>query len=155
MTPAEKAELRRTLLAANPWLEADDVGPRSVDAGVCDRCASAPRLIETCGPSAFTAVCRPCLVELGDEAWCDGHRAHGAAVREWESRLPRWWGEVTVLWWVATGELTLDPRFAAHVDAVLRQPGTKDGRVDESVGGDPELAGAVDVLLAVVDEQHG
>jgi hypothetical protein len=104
----DRAGLRRTLTTAHPWLAATEVGPRAVDAGECDRCGAAPRLLPTCGPVAWTALCRDCALVVGDDGWCDGHAGDGAAARRWAAGLPPVWATVTRLWWVATGEVSAD-----------------------------------------------
>lgn len=103
----DRAALRRALVAAEPWLAADEVGPRAVDAGPCDRCGRRPRLLPTCGPGGFTALCRDCAEALGDDAWCEGHLDEGRRARSWARRLPDRWPDAVVLWWVATGEVRL------------------------------------------------
>lgn len=103
-----RAELRAALLDAAPWLAATEVGPRSVTAGACDRCGTDPRLLPTCGPSAFEALCRGCAEQEGDHGWCAGHEEEGRAARAWASALPERWQDAVVLWWVATGEIRTD-----------------------------------------------
>lgn len=105
MHKARRAELRRALLAVAPWISADDVGPRAVDAGTCDRCESLPRLLPSCGPDAPGAICRRCAEELGTVAWCDGHRAEATAALDWASHLPDDWAATVTAWWIATGEV--------------------------------------------------
>jgi hypothetical protein len=109
MSTLDRAALRRALIGAAPWLTATEVGPRAVDAGNCDRCGRAPRLLPTCGPSGADAVCRDCARALGDGGWCDGHLEEGRAARRWASQLPDRWADAVTLWWVATGELKPDP----------------------------------------------
>lgn len=109
MTRLDRPGLRRALLDAYPWLEATDRGPRAVVAGECGRCGRRPRLLPTCGPVAHAALCRRCATELGDEAWCGGHREHGRRLRDWAAGLPDEWPDVVRAWWVATGEVRLDP----------------------------------------------
>lgn len=106
--PIDRAALRQALLGAEPWLSATELGPQAVAAGACDRCGDAPRLLPTCGPTRFEALCRDCAQAEGDDAWCDGHREAGRAARAWAARLPERWADAVVLWWVATGELRLD-----------------------------------------------
>jgi hypothetical protein len=101
----DRPALRRALLEAAPWLDATDVGPRAVDAGPCDRCGTAPRVVPTCGPAGADAVCRDCALDLGDDGWCDGHRRQGVAARRWATALPDTWADAVTLWWFATGEL--------------------------------------------------
>jgi hypothetical protein len=109
MDRAERQELRSALLEAAPWLAATDVGPQAVDAGRCDACDEYPRLLPTCGPDGAGAVCRGCAVELGTDAWCEGHRAEGAAALAWAAALPERWAELVIAWWVATGEIRAAP----------------------------------------------
>lgn len=106
--PSDRAGLRRALLTSYPWLGATDVGPRAVQAGECDRCGERPRLLPTCGPVPFEALCRPCAAELGSDAWCEGHADEGRAALAWAARLPDEWPVVVRLWWAATGELRLE-----------------------------------------------
>ncbi len=106
--------MRAQLRELAPWLDATDVGPRAVDAGTCDRCGQRPRLLPTCGPAGWPALCRPCAAEVGDDGWCDGHLDEGRAARAWADALPDRWADVVVAWWVATGEVRLDPDAAAE-----------------------------------------
>lgn len=131
MDRATRDALRQALLAHAPWLAADDVGPRSVEAGRCEACGVLPRLLPTCGPApgaGGAGVCRSCAATLGDEGWCHGHREDGVRARAWAAELPDRWAELVVLWWVATGELTPDPslipdaqHFPAPLAAALRE----------------------------------
>ena len=73
----------------------------------------------TCGPVAWRALCRTCLLEVGPDAWCDGHAATGRELLAWAADLPPWWGDATVLWWVASGEVQGVP---AHLDPALPAP---------------------------------
>jgi hypothetical protein len=108
--PAQRAALRDALRAAHPWLLAGQWGPQSVSAGECDRCGQAPRLLPTCGPVAWQALCRDCAADLGTDAWCDGHREEGIAALVWAADLPDDWDDVVRLWWIATGEVRLPPQ---------------------------------------------
>lgn len=121
-----RAALRRWLVARHPWLEATDVGPLAVEAGECDRCGDAPRLVPLCGPVPHRAVCRDCALALGADGWCDGHAEDGAAARAWAADLPGGWSDVTRLWWVATGEVRLDPELLRRGRA-LDVPGLPEG----------------------------
>lgn len=103
-----RTRLRSALSEAHPWLAETDVGPRSVDAGPCDRCERLPRLLPTCGPQSPGALCRTCAQTLGDDAWCDGHVADGRRARAWAARLPDDWADIVTLHWISTGEVTLD-----------------------------------------------
>lgn len=105
MSALDRSSLRRALLEAEPWLRSTDRGPRTVDAGACDRCDGPPRLLPTCGPVPWEALCRPCALRVGLDAWCDGHREHGRDVLRWAVSLPAHWDVAVTLWWVATGEL--------------------------------------------------
>lgn len=121
---AGRSRLRSALSSAAPWLDRPDVGPRAVDAGQCDRCGQHPRLLPTCGPTRWRALCRDCGLEVGSDAWCDGHAAHGRQLLRWAGDLPAWWGDAVVLWWVATGEVaappaTLRPGLPEEVRATL------------------------------------
>lgn len=104
----DRRVLRHRLLEVAPWLARTDVGPQAVEAGPCDRCGEAPRLLPTCGPSGASAVCRDCARQLDVDGWCDGHREEGATARAWAEGLPARWADLVTLWWVATGEVRVD-----------------------------------------------
>lgn len=129
MTAAlDRRGLRDALGAAYPWVTDTEVGPRSVEAGECDRCARRPRCVPTCGPVAWTALCADCAVEVGEDGWCTGHVDEGRAHRDWAAALPPEWPTVVRLWWVATGEVQVDAAWvAAARDEVT-------GRVRASLG---------------------
>lgn len=115
--PVDRRALGAVLSQAAPWLLETDVGPRAVDAGPCDRCGGPPRLLPTCGPDGLPGVCRDCAEVLGDDGWCDGHLEEGRAARRWAATLPQRWADLVVLWWVATGEVRIDPdRLRTAVD---------------------------------------
>lgn len=118
----DRRALRVALIAAYPWLTATDVGPQAVEAGECERCARRPRVVSTCGPIAWTALCPDCARELGDDAWCDGHRAEGQAALAWAAALPAEWETVVRLWWVATGETQADGAWLAAARADVARP---------------------------------
>jgi hypothetical protein len=105
LDPARRARLRAALLEVAPWLREDDVGPRAVDAGPCDACGDAPRVLPTCGPAGHAALCPVCALQLGLDAWCDGHADEARAALAWAAALPPRWRDLVVLWWVATGEV--------------------------------------------------
>lgn len=107
-TDGGKPALRAVLLARYRWLDATDVGPRSVEAGECDRCDQEPRLVQTCGPGPV-ALGRRCAAQLGADVWCAGHRDEAEAALAWLACLPDEADRVARLWWVATGELRVDP----------------------------------------------
>lgn len=119
-TGLDRRGLAHALRRCYPWLGDTEVGPTAVEAGECDRCTLQPRCVPTCGPVAWTALCATCAVEVGDDAWCDGHRAEGAAHRDWARALPEGWPTVVRLWWVATGEVRADPDWLrlARADVV-------------------------------------
>ncbi len=106
---AGRRRLRDALAAAAPWLCDPEVGPTTVDAGTCDRCGERPRVVATCGPAAARTLCVPCVLAVGDDGWCDGHRDVATAARTWAGRVPPWWADAVVLWWVATGEVRPGP----------------------------------------------
>lgn len=118
-TDLDRQGLRDALRVAYPWVDRTDWGPRSVEAGDCRRCERAPRLVPTCGPVEWTALCRDCTHEVGSAAWCDGHRDEGAAILRDVGMLPAEWGTVTVLWWVATGEVRLESLVLSPPSAPL------------------------------------
>lgn len=113
MHPIDKPALRQALRVRFPWLGATERGPRAVDAGECDRCGAEARLVPTCGPIAWAALGRRCTTELGEQAWCDGHGPEAAATLAWLAALPDVADVVARLWWVATGEVQLDPGLLA------------------------------------------
>lgn len=140
MTPldaAGRARLRAALRARYPWLTATEFGPATVDAGECDRCGDEPRLVATCGPVAWRSLGRRCAVEVGPEAWCDGHQADAARALRWLAALPAEADDVVRLWWVATGEVRAD---AWPTRARLRAAGLvaleADGGFEGEAGGD-------------------
>ena len=120
----DRRGLREALRATYPWALGDEVGPRAVEAGECDRCARRPRCVPTCGPVAWTSLCATCALEVGDAAWCDGHHDEGAAMQAWARALPPEWPTVVRLWWVATGEVRPDDAWVraarAEVPASVR-----------------------------------
>lgn len=116
---ADRRQLRSALSSAAPWVDRVDAGPRAVDAGQCDRCDERPRLLPTCGPVAWRALCRECALDVGADGWCDGHADDAEELLAWAADLPPWWGDVVVLWWVSTGEVGGVP---AHLDPALPAP---------------------------------
>lgn len=110
-------DLRAALLQRYPWLADTEHGPQSVEAGECDRCAGEARLVAPCGPpprgSARVGpdwgVGRRCAAELGVEGWCGGHEDEALGALAWLSALPPEADDVARLWWVATGEVRVDP----------------------------------------------
>lgn len=109
MHTIDKPALRHALRHRYPWLAATRCGPQAVQAGECDRCGAEPRLVATCGPIAWTALGRRCTTALGAGAWCEGHADEAAAILSWVAQLPEEADHVARLWWVATGEVVLDP----------------------------------------------
>lgn len=128
MSREDRRRLRAALTALAPWLDHPDAGPRTVDAGQCDRCDGQPRVLATCGPIQWRALCRDCALEVGSDAWCDGHAEHGRELLQWARDLPAWWGDAVVLWWVATGEVgtppdALHPELPERLRATLPRAG--------------------------------
>lgn len=114
MDREQRARLRELLRDAHPWLDDVDRGPQAVTAGECGVCGSEPRLLPTCGPGAPAAeLCRSCATESGTAAWCDGHADQAEQDLDWAAALPDEWAAVCRLWWVATGEVRLDPALVA------------------------------------------
>jgi hypothetical protein len=118
----DREALRDALRRRYPSLDTTDAGPRAVEAGECDRCGTEARLVETCGPVAWQYLGRRCAAHLRDEAWCDGHRDDAERTLAWLRTLPDETDTVTRLWWVATGEVRIDPDLV-HEIGRLRLPG--------------------------------
>ena len=136
-------DLRRALLARYPWLATTDYGPQAVEAGECDACGAEARLVAPCGPPPPVVVRRAvgpagrglgpdwglgrrCTLALGDEGWCGGHHAEGAQARSWLAGLPDEVDDVARLWWVATGEVRLDPDLVKAAARRLALPASGD-----------------------------
>lgn len=109
MNRAERERLRTAMRARYAWLDETDVGPRAVDAGECPRCGAEAALVPTCGPVPWPALGRRCAQAVGAAAWCDGHADEAARALGWLAGLPVNADHVARLWWVATGEVRLDP----------------------------------------------
>lgn len=109
----DKPALRQVLRHRYPWLAATDHGPQAVDAGECDRCGAEARMVATCGPTSEAALGRRCAAAVGADAWCEGHAEDAAATLAWLAALPEEADDVARLWWVATGEVRLDPALLA------------------------------------------
>ena len=118
MDRASRRTLQAALLEHAPWLGADDVGPRAVEAGRCGVCDALPRLLPTCGPAGAGGVCRDCAEHLADDGWCAGHLDEGRAARRWAAELPDRWSDLVVLWWVATGEVRADPSLRTRAEGL-------------------------------------
>ena len=86
-----------------------------MDAGPCDRCERRPRVVPTCGPDGYPGLCGGCAVELGPDAWCDGHLDEAVEVLRWVAALPPYADTVVTLWWVATGEVRTGPPLAEAI----------------------------------------
>lgn len=119
MSDLDRRGLREALLVSEPWLGDPERGPRSVDAGACDRCGALPRLLATCGPTAAPAMCRACVLDVGPAAWCDGHEDEARRALRWARDLPDHWDVAVTLWWVASGELrSIEPRALRRTDTL-------------------------------------
>ncbi len=116
--PFDTQVLREALLQHYPWLDREDLGPRSVDAGECDRCEQEARLVEACGPIPHRFLGRRCAAALRSGAWCEGHQVEAEAALAWLAELPPEADDVARLWWVATGEVRLDPALVARSPAL-------------------------------------
>lgn len=114
----DREVLRRALRDHYPWLDRDDLGPRSVVAGECDRCGHEARLVETCGPGIHRYLGRRCAHQVGENAWCEGHQERARMALAWLADLPDEADDVARLWWVATGEVQLDPDLVARSPAL-------------------------------------
>lgn len=121
MDRADRARLRDTLRSTYRWLDETEWGPRAVPAGECDRCELAPRLVPTCGPSAPRALCRDCALALGRSAWCEGHADDGELILNAVAALPDEWRTVSVVWWIATGEVRVDSLVATEIERLPSQ----------------------------------
>ena len=113
--PLDKVTLRAALLDRYPWLRDTDLGPQSVEAGECDGCGAEARMVAPCGPpprggvGADWALGRRCALAAGPDGWCEGHEAEAEAALGWLAALPDEADDVARLWWVATGEVRVDP----------------------------------------------
>ena len=109
-----REQLRGLLRQAHPWVQDTDIGPAAVDAGECDRCGLEARMVVVCGPGAWISLGRQCARELGAEAWCEGHRDEAERALRGLLGLPAEADAIARLWWVATGEVRVDPELAAQ-----------------------------------------
>jgi hypothetical protein len=137
MADVDRPALRRALLRRYPWLADVDRGPQAVEAGECDRCGAEARLVAPCGPpppNGFGsreggavgpdwALGRRCAEELGVDGWCDGHEQDAEVVLRWLAALPPEADDVARLWWVATGEVRLDPAIVGVARRLALLPG--------------------------------
>ncbi len=117
-----RRELLGLLVARQPWLADDDLGPAAVDAGPCDRCAVDPRLVPPCGPVPWRGLCRDCVLTVGTGAFCAGHADEADDLLARARALPPTWATLVRLTWVARGEVRADPAFLAEAAATLRTP---------------------------------
>ena len=101
--------LRQALRDRHPWIDDPDVGPRTVEAGECDRCGREARMVTTCGPTQWASLGRRCAAQIGVAAWCDGHAEDARAWLARLAALPPQADALARLWWVATGEVRIDP----------------------------------------------
>jgi hypothetical protein len=114
--------LRDALLTRYPWLAKPDLGPRSVEAGECDRCGGEARLIATCGPVPYREVGRRCTGELGSDAWCQGHADAAERALAWLAELPPEADEAARLWWVASGEVRISDELRGSARRLALPP---------------------------------
>ena len=121
MDAQDRERLRAALLERHPWLADPDVGPSAVVAGECDLCGTEPRLVQPCGPAPAAAgnrrlgqdwaLGRRCAAELGVDGWCAGHADEAAAALAALAGLPPETDAAARLWWVANGEVRVDPEL--------------------------------------------
>lgn len=123
MDAVQRRGLRAAIEKRYPWVAGGDLGPAAVEAGECDVCGAEARLITTCGPGAYRYLGRRCTATLGDQAWCDGHADEARDAAAWVAALPPEADVVARLWWVATGEIGVDPRLQRQWRDQLRLPG--------------------------------
>lgn len=150
MNAAARRALRHMLLREVPWLTDPAVGPQNVDAGMCGACRTSPALIPVCGPVAYQAVCKTCCLTRGEALFCDGHTEDAAYARMFCETLPAQWAELVVLWWFATGEVTLAGDL--HDDSVIFDPLAQRVSITEVVRTNTELLRGRNVLFSVIDE---
>ena len=115
-TADERRALSAALVAVAPWTADTEAGPRAVDAGQCDRCGDQPRLLPTCGPVGWRALCRDCALAVDVDGWCEGHLDDAERLLAWAEQLPAWWGDAVVLAWVASGEVAWDATLGVRPD---------------------------------------
>lgn len=120
--------LRGALVERYPWITDPDVGPRAVEAGECDRCGTEARLVTTCGPTRWAGLGRRCAAVVGLRGWCDGHADDAARWLAHLRALPDEADTVARLWWVATGEVSMDAATAAPLLALALPDGVADDR---------------------------
>jgi hypothetical protein len=122
MDPVERDALRGELRRRFAWLDHDELGPRHVEAGECDGCGQEARLVTTCGPGSDVYLGRRCAAPRGTAAWCDGHADQAAQALDWLASLPDHADTVARVWWVATGEVRLDPALVVSLRRQLGLP---------------------------------
>lgn len=66
-------------------------------------------MVTTCGPTTWAGLGRACALETGARAWCDGHAEQARSWLGLLDALPDEADAAARLWWVATGEVRLDP----------------------------------------------
>jgi hypothetical protein len=126
VTELDRAGLRRALRRRYPWLDAEDIGPRAVTAGECDGCGAEPRMVQPCGPPPAGRAVGPdwalgirCALGAGVDGWCSGHEEQAEAALARLALLPPEADMVARLWWVATGEVRMDPAQRDQASAVV------------------------------------
>lgn len=119
---AARARLRAALLEHHAWLTDETVGPAAVEAGECDGCGAEARLVMVCGPGADGFLGARCALARGTAAWCDGHELEASEALERLAALPPRADLLARLWWVATGEVRLDPALVADLRSAAQLP---------------------------------
>src|SRR5688572_29799384 len=109
MDRTTRGRLAQELRERYPWVADPAFGPSAVEAGECDACGSEARLVQTCGPGSGVSLGRDCALAAGSDAWCAGHAEEANHALAWLRALPLEADAAARLWWVATGEVQIDP----------------------------------------------
>ena len=118
MDLTDRRRLAAALRERYQWVTDTRFGPSAVEAGECDGCGQEARLVATCGPGAVY-LGRRCALAGGADVWCAGHADDAVACGAWLCELPAEADLVARLWWVATGEVRIDPALVANLWAQL------------------------------------
>ena len=122
MDAPTRARLRAALSQRFDWLSDTAFGPAAVEAGECDGCGAEARMVMTCGPGAGPYLGRQCLVEAGDDAYCDGHADQVRKALQYVAALPDDADLIARVWWVATGEVQVRWEDAQLAERLLELP---------------------------------